>query len=105
MDKKKDKIEEMLTKFKKEISSVNRIDKLILFGSRVKGKTKKYNDIDLLLVSNDFKGTKYFRRAPKFYRMWDYDVDIICLTPEEMSTRKKQVGIIREAIKEGIEIS
>lgn len=106
MDKTQNEIKITLSKFKEKISSTNKIDKLILFGSRAKGTSKKNSDVDLLLISKDFKGKKYFRRAPKFYRMWDYDydVDIICLTPEEISARKRQVGIIREAVKEGIEI-
>ena len=38
--------------------------------------------------------------------MWgyDYDVDIICLTPQELDKKKKEIGIIKEAVREGIEI-
>ncbi len=38
--------------------------------------------------------------------LWDYDfdIDILCLTPEELKEKQQQIGIIREAMKEGIEI-
>jgi hypothetical protein len=39
--------------------------------------------------------------------LWDYDadVDLICLTPKELSERKTQIGLIQRAVKEGIEIA
>jgi hypothetical protein len=104
MDKKKDKLIPLLKEFKKNASKKVKIDKLIFFGSRATKKSKKTSDIDLLLISKNFKGKKYFKRSPKFYLMWDYpyDVDILCLTPEELAKKQKQTGIIQQAVKEGI---
>jgi len=106
MDKEQDKIIPLLKKFKRDISHKILVDKLIFFGSRARGKAKKMSDIDILLVSKDFEGKKYFRRSPDFYLMWDYDydIDIVCLTPGELSKRKKEIGIIGQALKEGIEV-
>tara|TARA_Y100000294_G_scaffold133479_1_gene126016 strand:+ start:156 stop:476 length:321 start_codon:yes stop_codon:yes gene_type:complete len=104
MDKKKDKLKYILKEFKREVNKKVKIDKLIFFGSRATKKSKKTSDIDLLLISKNFKGKKYFKRSPKFYLMWDYpyDVDILCLTPEELAKKQKQTGIIQQAVKEGI---
>lgn len=104
MHKEKNKLMPVLEEFKKNISQSTQIDKFIFFGSRAKGKSKKTSDIDLLVVSKDFKGKKYFKRSPKFYLMWNhpYDIDILCLTPEELAKKQKQIGIIRQAVKEGI---
>ena len=106
MDKKKDKLIPMLESFKNKVNKKVKIDKIIFFGSRAKGIQKKISDIDLLVISKDFKGKKYFKRAPQFYLMWDYnyDVDIFCLTPEELKIKQKEIGIINQAVKEGIEI-
>lgn len=105
MDQKKDMIN-LLQTFKKKANQKAKIDKMIFFGSRAKGKAKKKSDIDLLLISKDFKGKKYFKRSPPFYLMWDYkyDVDILCLTPNEFAKKKKEIGIVQQASKEGIEI-
>lgn len=37
---------------------------------------------------------------------WDGPVDLepLCYTPEEFEKKKKQIGIVSEAVKEGIEI-
>ena len=104
MDKKKDKLKYILKEFKREVNKKIKIEKLIFFGSRATKKSKKTSDIDLLLISKNFKGKKYFKRSPKFYLMWDYpyDVDILCLTPEELAKKQKQTGIIQQAVKEGI---
>ncbi len=93
----------LLKEFKKNLARKIKVDKLILFGSRAKGKSEKSSDIDLLIVSRDFRGKKYFKRSPEFYLMWDYpyDVDILCLTPEELEEKRNQIGVIQEALKEG----
>jgi hypothetical protein len=104
MDKKKDKLKYILKEFKREVNKKIKIEKLIFFGSRATKKSKKESDIDILLISKSFKGKKYFKRSPEFYLMWDYpyDVDILCLTPEELAKKQKQTGIIQQAVKEGI---
>ena len=106
MDKKQNKIIKLLKKFKKEISKIINVNNFILFGSRARGEEKEISDIDLLIISENFKGKKSFERSPEFYVMWDenYDVDFICLTPEEFKVKRKQIGIIKNAAKEGIEI-
>lgn len=36
-----------------------RIERTILFGSQVRGKTTEWSDIDVALVSPDFSGSRY----------------------------------------------
>lgn len=106
MDKEKNRIIRLLKKFKIRANEQSRLNQMIFFGSRATGKAKRYSDIDLLLVSSAFKKKKHFQRSPPFYLLWDYpyDVDILCLTPEEMERKKKEIGIIQQAVKEGIVI-
>ena len=102
MDKKKPELIKQLEKFKKQ----NKIEKMYFFGSMAHGKSHKYSDIDLIVVSKKFAGKGLLNRAPNLYMKWslDYPVDFLCYTPEEFNKLKKQVTIVREAVKDGIEI-
>jgi len=106
MDKKKSEIAPILNDFYRKIKNMIKIEKIILFGSRANGTSKLDSDVDIIIVSNNFKNEKSFKRSPKLYHEWNYpyDVDIICLTPKELKEKTKQIGIIRQAVKEGIEI-
>ena len=96
----------ILKEFKKKISKYLPIHKLILFGSRAKGKTHKDSDFDLIIVSEDFEGKKSFKRGIGFYNYWniDYPVDFLCYTPQEFNKMKNKITIVKNAVKEGIEI-
>lgn len=77
-----------------------------MFGSRARGDYLEESDINLIVVSNKFKGVPFRERMIQAYGMWDKkeDLEQICYTPEEFKVKKKEIGIIREAVKEGIEI-
>ena len=104
MGRKEDKIiNSFASVIKKNISPC----KIILFGSRAKKTAKKTSDYDFLLVSPQFKKWEWEERSAKAYRLKrniPAAMDIICLTPEEFEKKKKQLGIIQEAVKEGIEV-
>ncbi|HLD41764.1 MAG TPA: nucleotidyltransferase domain-containing protein [archaeon] len=103
MDREKTELIKALKKFKKQ----NRIEKLYLFGSQAIGKTHKWSDVDLIVVSGRFKGKGNLERSPELHLSWnlDYPVDLLCYTPEEFDRLKKRVSIVSEALKEGIEIN
>ena len=94
-----------LKEFKQRIEKKYDIDLIILFGSRVKGKIRENSDVDLIIVGR-FKGKNSLKRAPDLHLEWDLDlpVDFLCYTPEEFNKLKKQISIVREAVKNGIEI-
>lgn len=95
-----------LKQFKERLSRDLPIEKMYLFGSRAYGKPHRWSDFDLLVVSSKFRGKKFRYRPLGFWRYWtiDYPVDFLCYTPEEFNKLKKQITIVREAVKEGIEI-
>ena len=95
-----------LKSFKKNLSRKIPIDKMILFGSRAWGKPHRWSDFDLIIVSSKFRKVNSLKRAIGFYDYWDidYPVDFLCYTPEEFNKLKKQITIVREAVREGIEI-
>ena len=99
-------INEQLSLFKTKLNKGLPVNKMILFGSRAKGKCGRDRDVDLIIVSPKFKKLDFFERGAKMYDYWDlnYPVDFLCYTPEEFNKLKKQITIVREAVKEGIEI-
>ncbi len=100
------KIIKGLQQFRKTLNREIPITKMILFGSRAWGKPHRDSDIDLIVVSSKFRRKKSFKRGLGFYNHWDldYPVDFLCYTPEEFAKKKKQIGIVQQAVKEGIEI-
>ncbi len=106
MDKEKTKIIELLRQFKAKIQKKYDIEKIILFGSVARGIYTKESDIDLIIVGDEFKDKSVLKRSPPFYLEWDlgYPVDILCYLPSEFEEKKKQISIVREAVREGIEI-
>ncbi|MBS3135218.1 nucleotidyltransferase domain-containing protein [Candidatus Woesearchaeota archaeon] len=104
MDRRKDIIK--LKEFRKRLSKVIPIKRMILFGSRAYGKPNKWSDFDLIIVSQKFRKKVSFRRSLGFYKYWglDYPVDFLCYTPEEFNRLKRQITIVREAVENGIEI-
>jgi predicted nucleotidyltransferase len=95
-----------LKSFKEILGKDMRIEKMILFGSYATGKTHKWSDIDLIIVSPKFRRMNFFRRGAKMYDYWmlDYPVDFLCYTPEEFGRMKRQTTIVSEALKNGIAI-
>ena len=95
-----------LAKFKRKLSSDIPLSKMILFGSTATGRAHRDSDIDLILVSEKFRGQKSFKRSIGFYKYWDldYPVDFLCYTPEEFNKLKRQITIVSEAARKGIEI-
>ena len=55
------KIKNLLIELLKEIGI--RVERIIIFGSYVKGKGKKHSDIDIMVVSKDFRNKDIFEIA------------------------------------------
>ncbi|MFH0876242.1 MAG: nucleotidyltransferase domain-containing protein [archaeon] len=83
------------------------VKKAILFGSRARGDNFKDSDYDILIVSPDFKGIFFSQRIARMYDFWDKlptEVEPFCYTPEEFEIKSNQIGLVSQAVKEGIEI-
>ncbi len=95
-------IKKFILKLKKDFA----VSKVIFFGSRAANDYLNDSDIDLLIVSPDFKGIDMSGRMSLMYRYWDnrYDVDFLCYTPEEFRKLSKMITIAREAARKGIVI-
>ena len=105
MGKKQNEIVNLIRKFLKSIKSIN-LDRVILFGSYARGEESENSDVDLLIVSDDFVGTRSFERGEEFYLNWNYDLDVdfVCLSNKELEAGRGGFGIISRALREGVVI-
>ena len=81
------------------------IKQAIFFGSRARGEHLHDSDYDVILVSADFKDTFFSKRSAIMYDFWQHwplEIEPLCYTPEEFEVKKNQIGIVSEAVKEGI---
>ena len=86
------------------------IEQLIIFGSRAREDYTEDSDVDIVIVSEGFEGTEWYKRGQEFHFKWDYqempEPEIICLTPEEYRERSQKLGdVVRKASKEGIQLA
>jgi len=95
-------IEAFIEKLKKRIN----IERVIVFGSRARGDYLADSDVDLIIISKDFEGVPFYERMDKLILLWEspLDLEALCYTPKEFEQKKKEIGIVAEAVKEGIEI-
>lgn len=102
----KKSIIEKLRIFKDRVNKDIPIKRIILFGSRAKGKTGRDRDVDLIIVSPKFRKLDFFQRGAEMYNYWTLNlpVDFLCYTPKEFERLSKGITIVREAIEEGIVI-
>lgn len=83
-----------------------RPEKVILFGSRATDDHREDSDFDIVVVSKEFRGVPWVKRAPMVIRLWDIPLDLeaICLTPEEFRKRSRGLSIVGEAVRQGVEV-
>lgn len=71
-----------------------KISRIIVFGSQAKGTATDESDIDIVVVSEDFKRKNIFKRADmtkdaeiRTIRKFMVPLDIITMTPEEYENK------------------
>ncbi len=104
----------VIEKLKKHIEALSkelefRLQKAVLFGSYAQNKATEESDIDLIIISKDFKGKNLFEISlltkklhEKLIDALDKPFDLLFYSPEEWE--KADSPIIRIAKEEGIEI-
>jgi len=84
-----------------------KITQAIFFGSRARGDHLADSDYDIVLVSPDFQGVFFSQRSALMYDFWQHwplEIEPLCYTPEEFETKRQQIGIISEAVREGVSL-
>jgi hypothetical protein len=96
-------IKEFIQRLKKEYSP----SLIMLFGSRARGENLVESDYDILVVSSKFRGKGWIRRHEEVYSLWNegFHLDILCYSPEEFEVKRNQIGVVKNALEEGILLS
>lgn len=91
-------------KFVEKAKKVFEPTRIILFGSRARGDWLKDSDYDFIIVSEEFEGIDFLERIKKVLRECDveFNAEILCYTPGEFERKRKQIGTVGQAAKEGV---
>jgi len=77
---------------------------VILFGSAATSSTLKDSDLDLIIISEKFKGLPWLERI--FEVLWTLKspipLDVLCYTPEEAQAKGQEISWVAQALKQGI---
>jgi len=79
---------------------------VLVFGSRAGGEALAESDLDLLVVSERFRGVSFLERASVLLTDLDlpFSADVLCYTPEEFARKRREHGIVRLALEEGLRL-
>lgn len=94
MLKKRQKIARIIERYKQELKNFGiKVRKVILFGSYATGRQKRYSDIDLVVISEDFRKLNLRERlellgsaAGKLFE----PIEALGYTPKELKTQRKE---------------
>jgi uncharacterized protein len=104
MEKKQDN---MISEMVETIVETVKPEKVILFGSRAKGKARKDSDVDLLIIeSESFSGKKSrfqeMARVSRSLSRFRVPIDLLIYSREEIRRWKNSINhIIAHALREG----
>jgi len=105
MDK---RVNHIINKYRKNLEAMGiKIKKIILYGSHACGKGKEESDIDLLVVSNDFKDMDLWERLCLLGRARlgiKKPMEILGVTEEEFKDENYGTFLGDEVKSKGIEI-
>ena len=77
-----------------------------MFGSRITGRATEASDLDVIIISKDFKEIPFVKRMGELLKAARFPkhVDYFCYTPEEFDRIKESSAIIGQALEEGVEV-
>jgi len=84
-----------------------KVDEAILFGSSTRGDRLTESDIDLIVISKDFKRMGFPQRFLVLQKNWKSktNLEAFGFTPEEFAKLKNKSILLQEAEKYGIKIA
>lgn len=97
---------QIIREYAKDLEKRFRINKVILFGSAVTHKFSKNNDLDIIVLSNDFKKISFLKRLELLSQARsgesrEVPMDIIGYTPAEFNKLSKESVVLKEAKQNG----
>ena len=103
-------VDEQIAHFRKDVLprlvERYRPTRVLLFGSRARGEAREWSDLDVLIVSAAFAGVSWQDRIRQVTQECDVrlDVEPLCYTPEEFEGKVRELGIVRVAATEGVDL-
>jgi len=86
----------------RRVVEVAQPEKIILFGSAVRGKMGFNSDLDLLVVKSDVHRRRLAQAIYRHLIGVGFPVDIIVVTPEDIDRYGNAIGLVLEtALREG----
>ena len=100
-------VKEWINRFLAVITDKYPAEKILLFGSRARGDNLIDSDVDMIIVSKKFEGVNWLKRMRNVSVEWEGLVSLepLCYTPDEFEEKRHEIGIVNEAVKEGIELT
>jgi len=79
---------------------------VLVFGSRARGDALEHSDLDVLIVADTFRDIAWLDRPARVYQEADtrLGVELLCYTPEEYARKVEELGIVRVATLEGVDL-
>ena len=73
----------------------------MLFGSRAQGKAREESDLDVIIISDEFRNIPFIKRMTTIRRAVRFPkhVDYLCYTPEEFENIKTTSSIVMDALE------
>ena len=80
--------------------------RVLVFGSRARGDALKDSDLDVLIVAEAFGSIRWLDRPVRVAEDCDirFGVELLCYTPDEYRRKLGELGIVRTATDEGMEL-
>ena len=91
-----------LSEIIRRVVEVAQPEKIILFGSAVRGKMGPNSDLDLLVVKSDVHRRRLAQAIYRHLIGVGFPVDIVVVTPEDIEHYGNAIGLVLEtALREG----
>lgn len=97
------KVQKQIKTFLKRIKSAYKPDRVILYGSYAKGQQSPFSDVDMLVISKQFKNMDTYDRFSKLYDLGidlSLDFNAIGFTPAE-AKEDTSLTTLRDALATG----
>lgn len=101
-----ERVEDWINEFLEIVKEKYSPEKILIFGSRARGDHLLESDVDIIIVSSKFKGVNWLTRIRDVSDLWPGLVllEPLCYTPKEFEEKRKEIGIVSQAVEEGLEL-
>ena len=98
---------QVMERFAATLQEVAGAERVLLFGSRARGRARPDSDYDFIVVSPLFAEQSRRERPVGLYRYWyeaggDAPLDLVCLTPEEFDDAAQRISLVSAVLPEAL---